>query len=143
MMYYDSSIPDYKSGLLLLGGFSIFTSFCAISFQVLTVEDFVTEMLQTTEGISMMKNILIGIVIIQVVLTLILVFLRCILDISMVRLPEMNSNYEMAAYIVIPIIVLFGIQNVLYDSVSLNPTTLKILLIGVAGIYLAQWEKSR
>lgn len=143
MIYYEfDQSRDHKSAFIL-GLLSIFTIYNAIKEQILGVSQFTCEALQTSAGISWMENIFVGIFSVQVLLTIVLLLARFILGISIIKLPETASNYQIAAYFFLPIAVPYGIQYYLYDSLALSSAEFQLILVGIGSIFLIQWERKR
>ncbi|MFI3250811.1 MAG: hypothetical protein R3Y07_07595 [Eubacteriales bacterium] len=142
MVYYDSAMGNDRKSAIIFGLISIFQIYSAINGQILDAERFTTETLQTSDGISLMEHIFVGIWTIQVILTVILLFVRFILGISIIKLPKVRSNYQIAAYFFLPIVIPMCIQFFLYEM-SLSTTEILLILIGIVGVYFIQWERNR
>lgn len=115
MVYYDIDKTNETESAIVFGLVGVFQIYNAINGQILDAERFTTEILQTAEGISMMEHIFVWIWTIQVILTVILLLVRFITGFSIIKLPEVYSNFQMAAYFFIPCAIPMGIQFLLYE----------------------------
>lgn len=143
MIYYENIKTYDRKAVLLFGLFCFYEIYSAIKEQILGVARFTTEMLETSEGISLMEDIFVGIFSVQIFFTVILLCVRFILGVSIIKLPETHSNYQQAAYFLLPIALPLVIQYYLYDTFSLSIPELQLILVGILAVFLVHWERNQ